>query len=247
MNILGRLVWSIFRAPVKGAMGETAVKTGAAIALPATTYRRYHDVTLPTARGTAQIDHVFVSAFGIFVLETKNMDGWIFGRARDREWTQVFPGGKKYRFQNPLRQNHGHVKALEETLKEMGLPGGTVKSVVVFVGDATLKTEMPENVTVGFEAARYIKSFRTRVMTETQVDEICTAIEYGRMKPSWGTNRQHVRNVKDRTGPTRRKCPRCGREMVLRTARRGPNEGRRFWGCEGFPKCRAVVEYEVGQ
>lgn len=245
MNFLGRLVWSVFRAPVKGVMGEAAVKTGAAIVLPASIYRRFHDVTLPTKGGTAQIDHVFVSVFGIFVVETKNMDGWIFGRSRDREWTQVFPGGKKYRFQNPLRQNHGHVKALEEALKDMGLPGGTVKSVVVFVGGAELKTEMPANVTVGFEAARHIKSFRTRVLTEAQVEAICTGIECGRMKPSWGTSRQHVRNVKGRTGSTHKKCPRCGRKMVLRTARRGPNEGRRFWGCEGFPQCRAVVKHDI--
>ncbi len=242
MSILGRLLWSVFRAPVKGALGETAVKAGAVLALPSSVYWRYHDVTLPTAGGTTQIDHVFVSVFGVFVVETKNMNGWIYGRAQNREWTQVFPGGQKYRFQNPIRQNYGHVKAVEDALAGMGLPRGMVKSVVVFVGEAELKSEMPENVTVGFDAARYIRSFQNRILTEGQVAEICAAIESGRMKPSWGTDRQHIRNVQQRTGSTQRRCPRCGRKMVLRTARRGPNEGGQFWGCAGFPKCRAVQE-----
>ncbi|WP_232209291.1 hypothetical protein ACN2MM_06290 [Alkalilimnicola ehrlichii MLHE-1] len=28
--------------------------------------------------------------------------------------------------------------------------------------------------------------------------------------------------------------------MVLRTAKRGANAGNQFWGCSGYPKCRAV-------
>ena len=218
------------------------MKAGAVLSLPSSEYRRYHDVTLPTASGTTQIDHVFVSEFGVFVVETKNMNGWIYGTEKDRKWIQVFPGGQKYRFQNPLRQNYGHVKSIEDALAGMGLAKGVVKSVVVFVGEAELKRDLPENVTVGFGAARYIRSFRTRVLTQEQVAEICTMIESGRMKQSWGTDRQHVRNVQHRAKSTQRKCPRCGRKMVLRTAQKGPNTGNKFWGCEGFPKCRAVQE-----
>ena len=254
MKIPRRLLWWAFgapikamvEAPIKGMMGEFAVKMGAALSLPSSVYRRYHNVTLPTADGTTQIDHVFVSVFGVFVVETKNMGGWIFGSERNREWTQVFPTGQKYKLQNPLRQNHRHVKAIEEALAGIGLPRGEIKSVVIFVGDADLKTEMPENVTVGFgEAGRYIRSFRTQVLSEGQVAEICTAIETGRMKPSWGTNRRHVRNLRQRKdGSEPRLCPRCGRKMVLRTAKRGPGTGNQFWGCEGFPACKAVQNVE---
>ena len=205
MSTFGRLIWSVFRAPVKGALGESGVKVGAALALPSSVYRRYHDVTLTTAEGrTTQIDHVFVSEFGVFVVETKNKSGWIFGREKDREWTQTFPNGRKYKFQNPLRQNYGHVKAIEEILNGAGLPVGVVKSVVVFVGDAELKLEMPENVTVGFGAAEYIRTFQTRVLSELQVLKICGAIESARMEQSWATNREHVRNLKKRTESARR-------------------------------------------
>ena len=33
-------------------------------------------------------------------------------------------------------------------------------------------------------------------------------------------------------------CPRCGRELILRTARKGANAGMQFYGCSGFPSCR---------
>ena len=218
------------------------MKAAAGLSLPSSEYRRYHDVTLPTASSTTQIDHVFVSEFGVFVVETKNMNGWIYGTEKDRKWIQVFPGGQKYRFQNPLRQNYGHVKAIEDALAEMGLAKGVVKSVVIFVGEVELKRALPDNVTMGFGAARYIRSFRTRVLTKEQVAEICTVIESGRMNQSWATDLQHVSNIQNRGKSTQRKCPRCGRKMVLRTAQKGPNAGSNFWGCEAFPKCRAVQE-----
>lgn len=240
MKGMGRLLRSALKAPIKGKIGETLVQAGAAVMLPSSVYRQFHDVTLPTEGGTTQIDHVFVSVFGVFVVETKNMSGWIFGSEQDRIWTQVFPGGRKIKFQNPLRQNYGHVRSLEDALADIGLPRGAVRSVVVFVGDAKLKREMPVNVTVGPGGANYIRSFKAHVLSETQVAEICEAIESKRMEPSWETNRQHVRNVRREGSPAARRCPRCGRKMALRTARRGQPAGKQFWGCEGFPDCRMV-------
>jgi len=69
-------------------------------------------------------------------------------------WTQkIYKHSDK--FQNPLHQNYKHVKTLEQLL---GLNDGQVYSLVVFVGDSTFKTAMPENVTYGFGYIRYIKS-----------------------------------------------------------------------------------------
>ena len=240
MKSMGRLLWSAFKAPVKGIVGEKLVQAGAALTLPSSEYRKYHNVTLPIAGRTTQIDHVFVSAFGVFVVETKNMAGWIYGSERDREWTQVFPGGRKYKFQNPLRQNYGHIRALEEALAGTGLPRGIVRSVVVFVGNAKLKRKMPENVTVGLGGSRYIRSFRNRALSEAQVATICELIDSRRMKPSWKTDRQHIRDLGRESTSTKRWCPRCGQEMVLRTARREQGAGKQFWGCKGFPACRMV-------
>ena len=236
------MLWSTFKASVKGIWGEKLVQAGAALTLPSLEYRKYHNVTLPTPRGTTQIDHVFVSAFGVFVVETKNMAGWIYGSEQDREWTQVFPGGQKFKFQNPLRQNYGHVQALEDALAGTGTPRGVVRSVVIFVGKAKLKRELPENVTVGFGGARYIRSFRNRTLSEAQVALICELVESRRIKPSWKTDRQHIRDLERESSSATRQCPRCGQEMVLRTARRGQSAGKQLWGCKGFPACRMVQD-----
>lgn len=228
---------------MKGTLGELAVRLGAALALPSPAYRRYHNVTLSTEDGTTQIDHVIVSVFGVFVVETKNMRGWIYGRKWDRQWSQVFPGRGKYRFQNPLRQNHRHVRAVEEALRGIGLPEGAVKSVVVFTGGAELKRKAPENVTLGRGGIRYVRSFGTAVLSEAQAAAACAAIEAARLRRWWGTSRRHARSLEERhDGARRRACPQCGRRMVLRTGQRGPEAGGRFWGCTGFPICRRVEE-----
>jgi hypothetical protein len=39
------------------------------------------------------------------------------------------------------------------------------------------------------------------------------------------------------------RCPKCGSEMVLRTAKSGANQGERFWGCPNFPRCRGFLNY----
>lgn len=41
---------------------------------------------------------------------------------------------------------------------------------------------------------------------------------------------------------TRKICPKCERQMVLRTASRGPNAGGQFWGCSGYPRCRFILK-----
>ena len=107
-------------------------------------YQAFHDlyVPQPDGDGTTQIDHVVVSAFGIFVIETKNYGGWIFGSERQRQWTQQIYRNK-FRFQNPLHQNKLHVTAL---MNYLGLPEACFQSVVFFTGEATFKTPLPDNV-----------------------------------------------------------------------------------------------------
>jgi len=36
-------------------------------------------------------------------------------------------------------------------------------------------------------------------------------------------------------------CPKCGSEMILRTAKKGENAGQQFWGCSNYPTCRAML------
>src|SRR6266487_6106715 len=40
------------------------------------------------------------------------------------------------------------------------------------------------------------------------------------------------------------RCPKCGNEMILRTAKRGDNQGGKFWGCSKYPDCRGILEFQ---
>jgi predicted RNA-binding Zn-ribbon protein involved in translation (DUF1610 family) len=231
-------VIGIFKTPwFKGIVGEALVKFAAKLRLPKHIYHPIHNVTLPTPDGTTQIDHIFVSRFGVFVVETKNMKGWIFGNEKQAQWTQkIFK--KSFKFQNPLRQNYKHQKALEAALD---ISSETIHSVIVFAGDSTFKTPMPNNVTVGSGYIRYIKSFTDTVLSDDQVQQVVSQIQSGRLEPTLKTHRQHVQQLKTRADKSaERKCPKCGSTMVLRKAKRGTNVGQEFWGCSAYPKCRVV-------
>jgi len=222
----------------KGATGEALVRLSANLRLPSDTYHSFHNVTLETDRGTTQIDHIIVSCFGVFVVETKHMKGWIFGSENDAQWTQrIFRN--TFKFQNPLRQNYAHVRALETALE---IPRSAIQSVIVFSGEATFKTPLPSNVVRGGEYISFIKTFRQQVISTEQVDRITARIHNDRLPATFATRRQHIANLRSRRRePTIGKsCPRCGSQMVLRTAKQGKKPGNKFWGCSTFPRCKAV-------
>ena len=72
----------------KGLMGEFVVNLFAKWKLDKDVYHLIKNVTLPTDDGTTQIDHIMVSVYGVFVVETKNLRGWIFGSPNQKTWTQ---------------------------------------------------------------------------------------------------------------------------------------------------------------
>jgi len=219
----------------KGHLGEWRVRLISWVTLDRNIYHRLDNIMLRTPDGATQIDHLFVSRFGVFVLETKNMQGWIFGREEDSKWTQNIYGDT-YKFQNPLRQNYKHAKAIENALK---IPSETVHSVVAFVGKSTFKTNMPPNVTSGTGFISYIKSFQSQVFTEEQVAGLLNEIETKRLKSEHILNIKHVHNLKQRSNPNAsRRCPKCGSPLIVRTAKRGAGAGRQFWACSAYPKCR---------
>jgi restriction system protein len=235
----------VFKSPwFKGIVGEFLVNTVARLCLPKDEYHLIKDVTLQTEDGTTQIDHIIVSRYGVFVIETKNMKGWIFGTANQKTWTQkIYKHTNK--FQNPLHQNYKHIKTLEILLD---IPASAIHSLVVFVGDSTFKTDMPDNVAYAGGYLRHIKSRREVLLSETDVEAVIALIEQLRLQRGLATNRQHVRHLRQKNAPspptapsTTPNCPKCGGAMVLRTARKGKSTGTAFWGCATFPACRGVV------
>ena len=206
----------------KGIFGEFIVNAAAKFLLNKDEYKIIKNVTLPAEGGTTQIDHIIVSQYGVFVIETKNMKGWIYGDPDQPMWTQkIFRHSN--RFQNPLRQNYKHTKTLQQLL---GLNDDQVHSVVVFVGVSRFKTDMPENVTYGLGYIRYIKSFKSKVLSPDQVTRIMDSIEEGRLGPSFKTHRAHARNVQEAVREKQNSiaCPRCGSEMVLPRSEKGGDQ-----------------------
>ncbi len=164
-------VIGLLKSPwVKGYLGELLVRFFAHWQLDKQTYRRLHNVTLPTPDGRTQIDHVFLSRYGIFVVETKNLSGWIFGSERQAQWTQKLYR-RTFRFQNPLQQNYKHLAALEATI---GVSPEHLHSVITFVGDSTFKTEVSANATQGIGVIRYIRSFQQLYSARLRSRRYCT-------------------------------------------------------------------------
>jgi predicted RNA-binding Zn-ribbon protein involved in translation (DUF1610 family) len=225
---------------MKGVFGEQLVNLAAKLFLDKRIYTLFENVTLPTEDGTTRIDHIIVSRYGVFVIETKNMKGWIFGSPQQKTWTQ-----KIYRhtstFQNPLHQNYKHTQTLQMAL---GLEADKLFPVVVFVGDSTFKTTMPENVVYGRGYIRFVKSKRQLILSDSDVLAICAKIKSDRLAPSIRTHIDHVKHVKVIVAEKQRQddnsCPKCGKAMILRTARSGANQGKQFFGCSDYPKCRTV-------
>jgi len=177
----------------KGWDGELTVKLMQWRYLDKKTYHVFNNITLPNfGGGTTQIDHIIVSVYGIFVVETKNMNGWIYSNEKGPKWTQVF-FSKKYPFQNPLRQNHKHIKTISEILK---IPENKFHSVIMFIGDCKLKTNMPENVLLkGY--TKYIKSKTEKILTEKEVPSIIEGITAYKLPSSFKTKKEHINHVKD--------------------------------------------------
>lgn len=260
------LIATLVKSPwFKGMIGEWLINVSIRLFLDQREYHLLKDVTLPIPQGSTQIDHVLVSRFGIFVIETKNMKGWIFGNPAQKNWTQQIYR-RKHSFQNPLHQNHLHMMTLKSLL---GVADHQLHSVIYFIGDCTFKTPMPDNV-MNRGLIRHIKGKTTQVLAPAEVTQVVETIQQGRLVANWQTRRQHVAQLKARHGESSRKpfstkavpdekgaapspvstqplgdpsppCPRCGNAMVLRTASRGENRGNSFWGCSGYPTCKGIV------
>jgi len=223
----------------KGVLGEWQVNLLIKFFLDKNDYHLIKNVTLPTDDGTTQIDHIIVSRYGVFVVETKNMKGWIFGSINQKQWTQqIFK--HKSKFQNPLHQNYKHVKTLEACLNAKK---DCIFSVIIFIGDSTFKTKMPEKVRFARGGIEYIKNINDIIFNEQEIANLIEQIESGRLERSHKINRQHIEHVKKIIDGKSdiKPCSRCGAGMVLRKATKGKNSGSEFLGCSAFPKCRNVI------
>lgn len=203
-------------------------------------YQILNNVYLPLPDGaTTQIDHIIVSQYGVFVVETKTYSGWIFADEKSKEWTQTIYR-KKTRFQNPIRQNYLHICALANNL---GIDKSYFIGVVAFSGECTFKTQMPNGVVYLRSVAKHICSYKTPKIKAAQLDELVTAIQEWQATLSEKQISGHVGSLKKRHSAVSEGsylcCPYCGGEMVLRKRK---SDGKSFYGCKSYPKCRGKVD-----
>ncbi|MBP1920581.1 nuclease-related domain-containing protein [Youngiibacter multivorans] len=126
------------------------------------------NIYLPLDNGrTTEIDLLMVHPTGIYVFESKNYSGWIFGDEKSRNWTQSLKGGKKISFYNPVMQNRGHINALMDNLRDVGPE--SFFSYIVFSERCELK-----NVS--------ISSKNTSVLKRNSLKSVITADISGRPK-----------------------------------------------------------------
>ncbi|WP_148863925.1 nuclease-related domain-containing protein [Marinobacter fonticola] len=179
----------LFAPKFKGWFSKAAFKLSKRL-LNKKTYRLIRNVTLPTGDGgTAQIDHIIVSPYGVFVVDTRDMKGEIYGSAEQPDWLQR-TGRYVNRFENPLLQNRRHVKTLQGLL---GLSEGQVHSLVVFLGEGRFRSEMPGNVVRGWGYLGVVRAHTHEVLSSEQVREV---VGSGRLKGALGAQIDRVTNVR---------------------------------------------------
>jgi len=179
---------------MKGSRGEQVVHGILRNALPASEYTILRDVTLPVEDGTVQIDHIVVSRFGIFVIETRSVAGWIFGGESDSQWIQALQHCR-FEFPNPLRQNRAHVLALQ---KQLGLHVSRFHSLVVFAGKAEFRTSMPLNVMLLDRLAAYIQARATPMLAPEAVEQAVRTLEASRLVPGAAASAWQVESLRAR-------------------------------------------------
>ena len=237
-------ILSFFKSPwFKGFAGEMLVHISAKIHLRKDKYHVLRNITLPTADGTTQIDHIIVSEYGVFVIETKYRKGWIFGDAHQRTWTQKIFKHTNI-FQNPLHQNHKHVATLKAFLE---LNDQQIFSVVAFVGNCTFKTEMPDNVVNGSGLIRYIKSKDRQVILSTDVPMVLAKIEAERLMPSWETSKKHREHVRAIVEAKQKGtyCSTYKTPMVEGKAKSSAMRSQQFFSCSKSTECRETAAVTV--
>ena len=169
------------------------------------------------------------------MVEKKDFNAWIFGDENDEHWTAVYPNREKHRFQNPIRQNYRHLKALESFLD---VPRSVLSSIVAFSGRSRLMTALPPEVLTS-DHVEFVRSLEDVVLSPEDFDSICTKLDALAAASDGVARNRHVQDLHTRFDSTT-DCPKCGVDLMQRQSRRPGHESNPFLCCSNFPTCRYV-------
>ena len=264
------------------------------------------NVYIPKENGeTTEIDVLMICSKGVFVFESKNYSGWIFGSETQKNWYQTLPKGRgrshKECFYNPIMQNRSHIKCLKAFINEE-IP---MRSIIVFSDRCTLKSVQVKSADISVinrynvypVVSRICEQIPDVLLTQTDI-----ALIYDKLYPYTQVDKsikeQHITNIHNNLAPQEKqkydiiavdnseivmenvsvqscetaneetqlkntdeqiqksdaiitkpqendgiqiqKCPKCNGNLILRTATKGANSGKQFYGCSNFPKCKYI-------
>ena len=213
-------------------------------------YHILNDVVLKTERGTTQIDHIVVSRYGIFAIETKNYRGEIYGDDNRQQWTQIIVTNVRYnrkwyktytyvtknQFYNPVKQSLGHTYVIKKCLSKW--KSINVVPIVVFTGNTDLSNVYSnKHVVCDNNLMSTIQSYQIVCLSDSDVQSIVKELLEKNVRAEVD-NKTHIRNVDAAKSDFDQKiaagiCPKCGGKLVLRSGRYGS-----FYGCSNYPNCR---------
>lgn len=225
--IILELISVIFYKRIIGKAGEFWVKQELK-KLNSSIYKVINDITIIVDGVTHQIDHIVVSKFGIFVIETKQYNGYIKGNEYDKKWTQ----NNKVYINNPIHQNYGHIKSLEKILD---LSENKFIPIVCIPSTAKVNVKSKSHIARIDNLNKIILSYNSVVLSD--YNNVYNKIITMKVKDR-NINKQHINRVKqiskeEYTNYDKNICPLCGGKLAYRTGKYG-----KFIGCSNYPKCR---------
>ena len=194
--------------------------------LPKEDYIILNDIMIELNDNTYQIDHIVVSKYGIFVIETKQYNGYIYGDKYDKKWIRKCKRKDIY-YTNPIRQNYGHVLAICELLN---IEKEKVFNIVYIPSTAKIDVKHDGEVVLGGRLYNKIKSFQNIIINNSQ--EISNII-LSRNIIDKKLRTKHNERVKTIINFNNDCCPKCGSKLLEKDGKYGV-----FLGCSNYPKCK---------
>lgn len=233
------VLFKFYQADLKGAIGEQNVALRLR-SLDKSKYKVINNVVLQAGDYTSQIDHIVISDYGVFVIETKNYKGWIMGHERSEYWTQVI-FQRKEKLYNPIRQNLGHIRTLKKCLA--AYPTIPYHSIIVFSSRATIKVNTNTDVVYTSQLLRTIKKYSETNLTKEQKENIFDKINAMNSIATYD-KKKHVQSIQRRIEKRQNairdhKCPNCGSDLILRKGKFST-----FLGCTNYPKCTHTIKLQ---
>lgn len=196
-------------------------------------YFLWNDIVLQRNGYSTQIDHVVISPYGVFVIETKNYTGWIYGNDNSDQWTKN-NHGNCYHFGNPIKQNYSHVKALSSLFC---MSENSFVPIVVFLHKANLRCKTTATVIYASQLLDEIYKYRNSVMTLIDVQRLANILNSAIIETD-NTRKDHLekvyKSIEHKNSMINNGiCPQCGGQLVDRKGRYGY-----FIGCSNYPRCK---------